>query len=104
GNELPEDCGYRPVGVEYSLSLERPDQIESFSACSRILDGARRLQSPSAGVLYERMLATINIVEPVVEALSVLLAEALSGQPYGEKLRGVFRRWSRLQLSYSRPA
>ena len=29
-NKLPEDCGYRPPGIEYSQSAERPDPIESF--------------------------------------------------------------------------
>jgi isopenicillin N synthase-like dioxygenase len=103
-NSLPQDMGYRPIGVEYSQSPERPDLAESFAASARTSAAIEELRSPSARVLYERMLAVIDVFEPMAEELTVWLADAISGRPLGHNLRGAFRRWSRLQLNYSRPA
>jgi isopenicillin N synthase-like dioxygenase len=50
------------------------------------------------------MQATIDILEPIAEILTIQLADTLSGHASYEKLRGAFRRWSCLQLNYSRPA
>lgn len=103
-NKLPNDLGYRPIGVEYSQSPERPDPVESFTACGRMRTTAKELLSAGAHNLYERMLATIEILEPIAEALTIQLADTLKGHSSGEKLHGAFRRWSCLQLNYSRPA
>jgi isopenicillin N synthase-like dioxygenase len=103
-SRLPEDCGYRPCGIEYSQSPERPDQIESFSATVRTRAGIAQLHSASARRLYDRMLATIDLLEPIAEELTIELADSLSGRSCGQALCGAFRLWSRLQLNYSRPA
>jgi isopenicillin N synthase-like dioxygenase len=103
-NRLPEDCGYRPCGIEYSQSPERPDQIESFSATVRTRAAIAQLHSAGARRLYDRMLATIEQLEPIAEAITIELADSLSGRSWGQELGGAFRLWSRLQLNYSRPA
>src|SRR5438034_884574 len=58
-NRLPEDIGYRPMGIEYSQSPTRPDPIESFSADARSWGAHQRLPSASARELYKKMLLTI---------------------------------------------
>jgi isopenicillin N synthase-like dioxygenase len=65
---------------------------------------ATELPSASAQILYERMLSTIDILEPIAEALTIQLADRLNGDSSGEKLHGAFRCWSCLQLNYSRPS
>jgi isopenicillin N synthase-like dioxygenase len=103
-NTLSEDLGYRPKGIEYSQSPERPDPIESFTADVRTRAVINDLPSARARLLYKRMQATINVLEPIAEALTMLLADALSVGEIGEKLHGAFRRWSCLQVNYSQPA
>lgn len=103
-NRLPDDAGYRPAGIEYSQSPAHPDPIESFTACARRHEVGSELSSASARALHERMLVAIDVLEPIAETLTIRLANALGGRPYGEKLRSGFRRWSCLQLNYSRPA
>ena len=34
-SRLPQECGYRPGGIEYSQSADRPDQVESFTVRPR---------------------------------------------------------------------
>jgi isopenicillin N synthase-like dioxygenase len=102
--KLPDDCGYRPVGVEYSQSPERPDPFESFTASVRTVGASERLKWVIARVLYQRMLATIDMLEPIAEALTMQLADSLSGRSSGDRLRGALRRWSCLQVNYSRPS
>jgi isopenicillin N synthase-like dioxygenase len=96
-SRLPEDCGYRPIGIEYSQSPDRPDLAESFTVCRRGREAAAQLRSPRAKTLYRHMLLTYD-------AIIIRLADALSSQQAGKRLRGTFRRWSRLQINYSRPA
>lgn len=103
-NKICEDCGYRPMGVEYSQSSDRPDAVESFTACSRTSASATTLASASARRLYERMLTVIDVLEPIAEALTIQLAERFSGRSYRTALSGAFRQWSCLQMNYSRPA
>lgn len=102
-NTLPEDLGYRPMGIEYSQSPEHPDPIESFTVDMRTPHASANMPSASARQLYKWMQATIDILEPVAEILTIQLADTLSGHTYRKKLRGAFRRWSCLQLNYSRP-
>lgn len=103
-NSLPQDMGYRPIGVEYSQSPERPDLAESFAASMRAADATKALPSHSGRVLYERMLSTISVLEKIAETIIIEIANTLCDRPVGDKLRGGFRRWSRLQLNYSQPA
>jgi hypothetical protein len=101
---FPQDMGYRPIGGEYSQASVYPDQLESFSISARVLIPLSELPSATARVLYERMSATFNLLEPVAEALAVELAKEVSGGLAGGTLHGALRSWSRLQLNYSRPA
>jgi isopenicillin N synthase-like dioxygenase len=103
-NKLPNDCGYRPIGIEYSQSPERPDPAESFTASTRVCAPAIELLSVSARILYERMLDIINSLEQIAETLTIQLANTLTSQPMSEKLHGAFNRWSCLQINYSRPS
>jgi isopenicillin N synthase-like dioxygenase len=101
-SKLPNDFGYRPIGIEYSNSPDHPDLAESFSMCAR-MSGTVELESSAACFLYQRMLETFDAFESIAEAVTVRLAETLSGNAVGGKLRSGFHRWSRLQLNYSRP-
>jgi isopenicillin N synthase-like dioxygenase len=101
---FPQDMGYRPFGGEYSQASSFPDQLESFSISARVPIPLLELPSMNARVLYERMSATFDIIEPLAEALTIELANELSHKQIGEKLSGALRAWSRLQLNYSRPA
>jgi isopenicillin N synthase-like dioxygenase len=103
-NVLPEECGYRQLGIEYSQSPERPDQIESFTASARIRPATGDMPLASARTLYHRMLTTFEALEAIAEVLMIDIADTVSGGSWAEKLRGGLHRWSRLQLNYSRPA
>ena len=104
GCSFPQDMGYRPFAGEYSQSSATPDQLESFNVCARVPIPLSKLCSQSAQVLYQRMSATFDILEPLAEAIAIEIANTLSHNRIGEKLRGMIRRWSRLQLNYSQPA
>lgn len=103
-NILPEELGYRPTGVEYSQSPDRPDPIESFTVDGRTDAVLADCKTASARELYARMLDTFDIFDRIVEALTARLANTLGGNSAGRMLRGALRRWSCLQLNYSRPA
>jgi isopenicillin N synthase-like dioxygenase len=103
-NGLPEELGYRPTGIEYSQSPERPDPIESFTVDGRTDVTPVDCTTVSARELYARMLATFVIFERIAQTLTVRLADTLSGNSAGRALGGALRRWSCLQLNYSRPA
>jgi isopenicillin N synthase-like dioxygenase len=103
-NVLPEECGYRPFGVEYSSAPNRPDQVESFTVTRRFGDSHSKLSSKRARLLSECMLTVFDELECIAEAVTVELAQILSGKIVGDNLISAFHRWSRLQLNYSRPA
>lgn len=103
-NKLSQDSGYRPMGVEYSQSPDRPDQVESFTASVRTRSAIAELQSVSAQLLFECMLKTIDIFERIAEEITIQLANEVGDRPASENLYGAFRRWSRMQLNYSRPS
>jgi isopenicillin N synthase-like dioxygenase len=100
-NVLPADGGYRPFGIEYSRSPDVPDQIESFTTSywtRALVDG---LSTVSARQLHAKMTIVNDAFESIAEALTVRLENGLRGY---SSLHGGFRRWSRLQLNYSRPS
>lgn len=103
-NVLLEELGYRPTGIEYSQSPDRPDPIESFTVDGRADAAPADCKTAAARELYERMLSTFDVFERVAEAITVRLANALGGKSAGTSLRSALRRWSCLQLNYSRPA
>jgi isopenicillin N synthase-like dioxygenase len=71
----------------------------------RTRKASERLQSLVAKTLYYRMLAVIEILEPIAVNLTMGLAEFLGG---GDSLvhhrPRAFRYWSRLQMNYSQPS
>jgi isopenicillin N synthase-like dioxygenase len=99
-----QDLGYRAFGDEYSISPEFPDQLESFSVSPRLPIATDQFQSVPARVLYDRMSQTFDLFEPIVEDLTITLAQQLTGGRIGEHLKGKLRYWSRLQLNYTRPS
>jgi isopenicillin N synthase-like dioxygenase len=103
-DRLPEDFGYRPTGIEYSQSPDRPDPIESFTASIRTRKMLSELRSTSAQILYWRMLEVISLLEPFCELLVLRLAQLLGGDSLVKKLKGALNQWSCLQINYSRPA
>lgn len=103
-NVLPQDGGYRPLGAEYSRTPEHPDLMETFTSSDRTRLLTERLPNEGARRLHDDMVAAFDCLEPVVEELAIALGERLSGRPLRHALRGSFRRWSRLQLNYSRPS
>jgi len=101
---LPNDFGYRPIGVEYSQSPERPDPAESFTVGEETRELIANLPSMEGRTLCDRILSTTEIFEPIAEELTVQMANALGGQDCGDLLRGALGRWSCLQVNYSRPS
>jgi isopenicillin N synthase-like dioxygenase len=97
---LPNECGYRPQGIEYSVSQDRPDQIESFSVCGRLSECS--LNTALGAVLFRLMMGVYTRLQTIAEDVVIQLATKLSKLP-PDSLRGALRRWSRLQLNYSRP-
>jgi isopenicillin N synthase-like dioxygenase len=100
---LKFDCGYRPVGVEYSLSPDSPDAIESFTACFRTALDASDLPQPAAS-LHKDMISAMRELELLIEELVVEAAETIDGTPSRSRLAGSLRLWSRAQINYSRPS
>ncbi|HEV7921954.1 MAG TPA: 2OG-Fe(II) oxygenase family protein [Thermoanaerobaculia bacterium] len=101
-DSLPaSEFGYRPVGVEYSQSPQRPDPFESFSASIRTVELAGCLRSEEARLLQRRMVAVIEPFEEIADRLLSTIAGTLGGSP--PQIGGGCRRWSSLQLNYSRP-
>lgn len=101
---LPMDLGYRGFAEEYSLSPDRPDQMESFSASLRGLELASTLICGLPLILYSRMLATVNILEVIAEAVVRQIARELLETEPPHQLAGAFRWWSFLQINYSFPS
>lgn len=102
-SRLPQECGYRPSGIEYSQSVDRPDQVESFTVSPRSLAHAARLPSTSAIALHQRMIVAFDMLESVAEAVVAKVAETI-GEGAPANLGGGLRLWSRLQVNYSRPS
>jgi isopenicillin N synthase-like dioxygenase len=96
-------AGYRPYGIEYSNSPERPDEMETFSATAASASQGSALPSGSAQELHARTAAAFRLLEPLAEQLVVALAEDLTGRPWKETLSGGLHRWSCMQINYSRP-
>ena len=100
-NRHIDDWGYRPFGIEYSASSERPDLIESFSASFRNRDIVNCLSSDFARKLYRQMLTAIDALELLAESLTIHLAETLTQTNMSSVLTGSLREWSCLQLNHA---
>ena len=51
---LPEQCGYRPMGIEYSVNPDRPDLVESFTYSPRVKEAVQGF-SGGAAILWKSM-------------------------------------------------
>jgi isopenicillin N synthase-like dioxygenase len=101
-SQLPEGCGYRPGGIEYSRSPAQPDAIESFTASIRTRAAARELRLVGAHTLHEALCGAIEELEPSANDLVIQLAAEVSGRSQA-RLSGMIRRWSCIQVNYARP-
>src|ERR1051326_5618740 len=101
---LEQDLGYRSFGGEYSVSPDFPDQLESFSVSPRLSIPSDQFRLVAARVLYDRMSETFQLLEPIVEDLTIILAKQLTEGRIGEQLKRKLTYWSRLQLNYTQPA
>jgi isopenicillin N synthase-like dioxygenase len=97
-------AGYRPYGIEYSNSPERPDEMETFSATAASASRGSTLLKGRARDLHRLTAAAFRLLEPLAEQFVVALAEDLTGRPWKEALRGGLNRWSCLQVNHSRPS
>ena len=97
-------AGYRPYGIEYSNSPERPDEMETFSATAASASQGSAFPPGSARDLHSRAAATFQLLEPLAEQLVVALAEDLTSRPWKDALRGGLHRWSCLQVNHSHPS
>jgi isopenicillin N synthase-like dioxygenase len=93
--------GYRPQGIEYSNSSERPDEMETFSTVASSDGGAFLVTE--AQDLSRRSMVAFNLLEKRTERLVIALAEALTRKPSNGTLAGGLRYWSTLQINHSRP-
>lgn len=97
-----QEMGYRPFGVEYSVSPLYPDLIESFSVSKRVPISANQFTSTRSKRLYGEMISLFERFEAFTENLVIDLANLLGGT--GAKMRGALSLWSRLQLNYAAPS
>jgi isopenicillin N synthase-like dioxygenase len=102
--QLPLDTGYRPYGIEFSQAAGRPDEMESFSVTRHLACRERILPPGLAENLRLEMLGFFDIIEPLVEALTIHVAKHVSTSTDTTEFSGSFRNWSLLQLNYSRPS
>jgi isopenicillin N synthase-like dioxygenase len=101
--QLGPAAGYRPYGIEYSNSPERPDEMETFSANASLISRLAAFPVGSARDLHDRATAAFQILEPVAERLVVGLAERFTAKSSAELLRNGLHRWSCLQINHSHP-
>lgn len=99
-SRFADECGFRAFGAEYSESPARPDQIESFSVCGRMIGLESNTGPPEGLVLRSRMLDAFVDLERIVEDVASQLATSLGRG--GPSLQGHIRDWSRMQLNYSK--
>jgi isopenicillin N synthase-like dioxygenase len=97
-------AGYRPYGIEYSNSPERPDEMETFSTTAASMSDGSSLPSGSGRDLHGRTAVAFRLLEPLAERLVVALAENLTSRPWKEALSGALHRWSCLQVNHSHPS
>jgi len=98
-SELPQGCGYRPYGREYSGSKRRFDRIESFTASRRTETTALALENPPARDLHRVMAKTIRALEPDCETLIAGIAQVLDPSTEVRALGAGLKRWSCLQIN-----
>lgn len=101
-NRLPLDTGYRPYGQEYSQNKSHPDEIESFTASRRVPNSDTLLVTQPAKHLNAMLLALFDHFEKLAEQITTSVARELAVER--PAIDGSFKKWSLLQMNYSRPA
>jgi isopenicillin N synthase-like dioxygenase len=96
-------AGYRPYGIEYSNSPERPDEMETFSATAASASQRAVVPPGTARDLHDRTTDAFQLLEPIAERIIVALAEDLTGQLWSASLQNGLHRWSCLQVNHSHP-
>jgi isopenicillin N synthase-like dioxygenase len=99
GDRLSSDIGYRPFGVEYSYSPDRPDRIESFSFMPTTDDAEHQLRSQAAKSLYIEMKTAFRLLQASAEHLVAEIFKRVTGSSAGDRFAGGFRAWSHLQIN-----
>lgn len=99
---LPNDTGYRPYGVEYSLSPERPDKMESFTV--RYGTNRECAKMPS-GQVRDLCTAMCELKESMDQiAVAIFAALQTRYQQEADDCADHIARRSILQMNYSRPS
>lgn len=93
--------GFRPYGIEYSRTADRPDEMETFSATAASL--ALTYTVPEAEELNFRCAAAFEMLEGIAEQLIITIAQRMTGGDWNQILTGGVHQWSTLQINYSRP-
>jgi isopenicillin N synthase-like dioxygenase len=95
---LPFDCGYVPFGREHSGNPDELDHVDFFACSPRMQTLAENLPSEPARTLHAAMMRAFDDFEVVAETIARLIEAKITGGDLGERLRGGFRRWSRLEV------
>jgi isopenicillin N synthase-like dioxygenase len=98
-NRLPDDCGYRPKGVEYSRTSDGTDLIESYTACTRTTGASACQPSKLARALHKRLMSIFDEIEPIAHALAGGLFRSVKQHSPRAVPPGTFRSWSRVQMN-----
>lgn len=98
---LPGDCGFRPLGVEYSQDGGGPDQIESYTVSGRPTEQS---STDPANELREAGALVFEHLARLAERITERLAATCTGDDRSWRYAGRCQRWSRLQMNFSRPA
>ena len=102
GTGLPGDSGYRPFGIEYSASPDRPDQMESFTVSHRTSNDYLSLPPGAARELSKAMCDLKARIEQIAQdLLEVIQARYMKSK---QNRVSQFSRWSILQLNFSQPS
>jgi len=99
-NRLSADAGYRPLGIEYSQSPDRPDQIESFSYLPGAAEEQGSLCSHAARQLFDVMKSVYPVFEAAAERLAGQFFERVTGTAFDRRFVGGFGSCSHLQINY----
>lgn len=102
GSRQSNDTGYRPFGVEFSSTSERPDLMESFT----VADDSKTISDSGTSCsaeLAKEMMRTLDLTRTIAEQ-SLQPVLQVYDQAASVQTGGIFDRWSILQLNYSRPS
>ncbi|WP_050400011.1 2OG-Fe(II) oxygenase family protein [Bradyrhizobium embrapense] len=93
--------GYRPYGIEYSRTADRPDEMETFSATASSIGCEYGLAE--ADELNRQCANAFDMMEKIADQIVIAIADGVTGGTWKQMLSGRVRHWSTLQINYSRP-